>query len=371
MKSKLLEWYRIVNPNPDDTTIEKRTNTIDELISHINRDEDYNPLINCIAVVSSGFENGFNNESEFVKSVLTYFRNHQPTFQGDLTKNALEMRVCCAIALGEILSNSSGKYEVSEGIIELAAGLLISGVGLLTEANERHLVNLHGELLGMSLDALNGIAIKKRKRNTLNLDVMEKITVPADLPTYHTTFWGAIKPILENIEKQMLADREELEVLWWLYNGLSENNDKPLRGLTPGEAAIACGAEIAQKIIMPPLRNIRQIVLKAIDNGLNKNKNQEKPLKAFVKQWGESSWNLLLPKNTDIRELIEEFPMLFPFSWLCFMLSKSKGTSGWNSEFELKTGINTESPYTPKQIAIQAFNEGIAQQIYNQYLYSE
>ena len=101
---------------------------------------------------------------------------------------------------------------------------------------------------------------------------------------------------------------------------------------------------------------------------LNKNKNQEKPLKAFVKQWGESSWNLLLPKNSDIRELIEKFPMLFPFSWLCFLLSKSKGTAGWNSEFKLKTGISAESPYTPRQLAIQAFNEGIAQQIYNQYL---
>lgn len=363
MLKKMFEWYRIVNPNPDDTILEKRKLAVTELIKRLSESEDYNLLIACTSGVANGFETNFKQESEIVEAVVGLIREHQPAFPVDLSENALELRACCAIALGEILTQNENQDKVAREDAELVASLFVSAIGIRPKITQKYLRVVIQALEQISFGVLESIAQDRRQRTAINYDGLDKVPPNANIPA----FWDGLRPILKSyfslIDRQNAADREELDVLWWLYNGFSEIVNQPLIALSPAIAAICCGAEIADKVLLPPLESVRQMVLQATERGRKRSALVAVPLTEIAAEWKEKILSTLIPTNTGPQEIIKRFPPLFPLSWLCSRLQESQGSPGWSQEFKLKTGIPASQSCEPGKIAMQAFNERIAQRV--------
>jgi hypothetical protein len=290
---------------------------------------------------------------------------HWSKLFGDLSENALEYRVCCAIALGEILTRDEAEGGIPQEDAQLAGSLFVSAMGMRSKVTMRYLQIVLQDLEDVAFSALERTAAARRQRRGLNLQGLDKLEVPGDIPTFWQNLLPQLKACIENLEQNAAMDREELDVLWWLHNGFSETVDQPLVALAPGVAALCCGAEVANQVITPPLETVRQMVLHASEKGREKSELSELPLEQMVGQWEDRIWNLLAPTDSDLRQVAQDFPALFPLSWLCLRLRDSQGTSGWNQEFTLKTGLDPTQSYRPGRIAFQAFNERVAQRIYS------
>jgi hypothetical protein len=361
MLKKMFEWYRMVNPNPDNETIEKRKLAVMELIKRLSESKGYELIIACVCAAANGFDINFKQESEIVQAVVGSIHAHQPAFPADLSENALELRACCAIALGEILTCNENENKVPKEVPELVASLFVSATGIRPQTRQKYLRVVIQDLEKMSFEVLENIAQSRRQRAAVNYESLDKVPSNANMPT----FWNELRPILKNyfsiIDRQNAADREELDVLWWLYNGFSETVNQPLITLSPAIAAICCGAEVADKVLIPPLESVRQMVLQATEKGRKESGLSAVPLTEMAAQWKDEILSTLIPSSTGFQEIIKRFPPLFPLSWLCLRLQESQGSSGWSQEFKLKTSISASQSWEPKKIAAQAFNERIAQ----------
>lgn len=364
MKTKLIEWYRIAEPVPSDETIEKRKPAIDSLIAHLQLPTSSGLLAACIAAVVRGFELGNQKEDELAAFLIGTIRQTQPAFPGERTQNELHLRATCAVALGEIISLESSSDSADAA--RLAASWYISAVGIRPEPSEPHLKSILKDILNASVVTLESQARLERSRRPLDLTAISEVET-----TELAAFWEQLEPLLTDaftqLDNQANADREELEVLWWHYNGRSESERRPLLELSPGIIAMCCGIEVADKIKPPAPERLRQLIVQAVSAASGATEVSNLSLVDAVGQWQEQHIRQLHPTDSKVAGAAREFPVLLPLTWLCTRLRESRGASGWPQEFELRTGLPTTTNYALPQIALQIFNERLAQKTFQDY----
>jgi GTPase-associated system helical domain len=369
MIRKLYDWYRVVDPDPKDEKIQKRRLAIEQLVSRLLKEDGYQGLIASTEVVANGFRKGSQELSGLAQTVVSCIRESQPAFSDDLSENALELRICCTVALGEIIINDSNKKDISAKV-QLAASLLLSAMGLRPPVKKRFLQPILVEMQNLSIGALKKVAEARRDRSPINPKYLDSYLPKAeeDIATYMKRFLPVLKAIFTFVERKQDADREELDVLWWLYNGFSEEMKLALVDLKPSEAAICCGVEVADIVLPPPIDSIPSMAMQAIVKGRKKADLVTKPFNEMVREWREGIAELLAPSDGDLMEMVRGYPAILPLSWLCLRLSESEGTSEWEKEFEKKTGISPSLHYEPTRVAVQALNERVSQRIYRSLL---
>ena len=109
MLRRTFEWYRVVNPTPTSEVIENRKAAARDIMAAIDDAEDWGLAFDCASGAVAGFEAGFTQDSDVVKSLVGAIRAHDSSFPEDLTENALELRVCAALALGEMLAGKGSR----------------------------------------------------------------------------------------------------------------------------------------------------------------------------------------------------------------------------------------------------------------------
>lgn len=385
MLKRLFEWYRLVSPTPDDTLVERRTGAVKDLLGKLSNATDYKLLIDCTAAAANGL-GAFDQSSQLVRSVVECIRNHQPAFPQDLSENALDLRACCAVAVGELLTRYQSGDGVRDKDARLAAVLIVPAFGLRSRLKQKYLQATLDELHAAAVATLQRAAVAKRERQGVNLKKLEGIKVAAvntaaattpktpvaatdeDIDKKLTALWKKLLPALKesfaSVERQAAADREELEVLWWLYNGVSEGLDQPLSALKPGTAAVCCGVEVADRLVVPPLASVRQMVAHGTDKNRTSDDTSAKSLEELVGQWEREVAGLLMPADTELQRDVRRHPALLPLSWLSLRLHEGNHAAGWNQEFEMKTGAALSDTHKPAELAVQAFNERVAQRLY-------
>lgn len=363
MLKKTSEWWRLVKPKPDDESIQKSKLACSDLVRRLLEAKDAELFVACVSGAANGFESGFCQDSPAVQIVSECISSHHPAFITDLSESALEYRACCAIALGEILAGEEVKEKADKGSREVIASSLISALGMRSKPKERYLQVMLEELRSIAFEALERAATARRQRKETKLRNLDKLEVAGDLPAFWQNFWPNLKTCIKSLEQNAAMDREELEVLWWLYNGFSETIERPLIELAPGTAALCCGVEMANRVMAPPLDSVRQMAFQTAGKGRVGSELSARPLAQIVEDWEERIWDLLAPTESRVKGTIRNFPAPFPLSWLCMRLIDSQGASGWDQEFRLTTGLDPTHRYQPGNIAVQAFDEQIAQAI--------
>ena len=355
MLNRVFEWYQLVNPTPSDEVIEHRKSSVGSLITTILQSETHDLLIQSVAGTVVGLDGAFTNESPLVQATVKAIRDHQPAFPEDLVENAFELRVCCALTVGEILVRSATSPDRGDSL--LAASLLNSALGIRPVPRERFLKRILEELHAEAASVLAADARRMRERRDLPLDSIDKMT---DAPAIQKGF----KAYVAEVQRQTAADREELNVLWWMFTAHSSTVSKPISELERPAAALCCGGELANLVQIPSVSSAAQMLARAIESGGKPSELKARALSQVTSAWDHKLVSLLIPGNDATEKLIEDFPCLMPVSWLCRRLRDSQFAADWKTEFERRTGIATGHQISPVALGIQAFNERIAQRIH-------
>ena len=167
MLKNLYEWYRIVTPKPDDDTIRHRQASIPELLDCLGRPENSELLIGCAAAASNGFSERLDQSSPLVSTLVEVIRHHQPAFPADLSENAIDLRACCAVALGEMLCQPDAASRREPVVV---ASLLLSAISLRPVSSERYLKAVLEGLQGLASELLERAALLRRSPAPLPVD---------------------------------------------------------------------------------------------------------------------------------------------------------------------------------------------------------
>lgn len=360
MISRVLEWYRIVNVQPTSETVDRRSAGITRLVKALDDAEDWDSILGTTAGLVGGFDQGHAADAPHVAQIITSIKAEDSTFPQDLTENALELRTAAAIALGELMARNGDKP--ADKIAVFVAMLIESGMGIRPQPDGKHLARVFTELTGLARKILNIAQQHRRKRvpvatkKVLAFD--ENVAEP--LPALKSLA-AAVKAAFKELNQQAAIDREELDILWWLYAATSTTVETALSELLPGNAAIACGVEVADLCLLPPLANADAFVRRAMKEV--KRSDTKRTLDKIIADTDRSVWPLLMG-HEDESVLGEAYPTLFPLSWLCRRLHASGVAAGWTAEFVAKTGLGVEQSVQPVDLAMQAFRERIAQRQY-------
>src|ERR1019366_5213776 len=262
MLSRTYEWYRIADAVPSDDTISKRRAGCLELVSDVASDPQL--IAECVELAILGVSGDRGVASRLVELTVACIRNHQPAFPQDLSENALAVQACCAIAIGEVIG---GDTAVPSRVRTLAAVLTKAATSVRPPVQERYLRAIIDTLSKSATDSLQQAAEAARRREPLSMVALDRIQPPTELGDF-ASFWEGARKAWRDFaaaaERQSQADREELEVLWWVYGGHSQTTGELLSKMKLGAAILCCGAEIADRVLVPPLSSTRDIVRRVV-----------------------------------------------------------------------------------------------------------
>lgn len=360
MTSRVFRWLRAADLQPDNEMVDTRTKVVETLGARIRASEDYNLLIECIAAAVGGCER-LGQESLICKTLLECIGEQQPAFDGSLSASGLHLRMLCCLTIGELFSGGVG-----EELELLAASLVLAGLGVKPKESGQHLNAIFEELEGLANEELQSQAVESRERKETDMAPFNALKTHFEDPsTFNKNLLPALLGLIKGLEKQREQDQEELEVMWWLYNGFSVRLGKLVASPTPSLlAAMAVGCEIADRVNPPATAGICELVGAATVRNRTSTQLKAKPIAKMLSDLDVTGRELLLPVDVSVREFVRGAGVLLPLTWLCIRLDDSGGATGWEAEFQAKTGLAAKSEFGPAELAIQVFVERQAQRIY-------
>lgn len=361
MISKTFDWLRTTEIQPSNEDVETQNAIVTSLLAGLDKEKDVDSLLSLVAAASGGIAPEVTTDQKYGQSLIEVTREHRPAVSSNLNENALELRITCLISLGEFLTRTPAKGAWLQAK-PLAGLLFLSGNGLRSSEGS-HLEAIRDEIANAASGVVQKKAARVRTRTNVTAESFNEVTEPTDL----TTFWTELKPILascmDTIQQAAKADRDELEVLWWLYGRFSETHGKPITKLTSFEAAIATASELVDRSLTPAHPSLRTMIVDATVSGRSKASVKPKELNAIVSKWRENDMMLLGPTTNNVTDFSRDFPKLLPLSWLAVKCMESGVNTGWESEFEMKSRLDAKLSVSPELIASQAFTERAAQRL--------
>jgi hypothetical protein len=249
----------------------------------------------------------------------------------------------------------------------MAASLVLAGLSQKHFAGKQHLKDMLAELASVALAAQQKAGEIGRYRVEAE-GLIDKVQAEGDLATFWKTAQPRLKNAIRALEKNAAIDREELDTLWWAYNGYSERLTCLFSEARIGISVVCCGAELADLVQLPPLPRMRHIVKRVLVGNRSKDDLAPLSLKDATKAWEVASVSALNSSDQKIVSLIRQNPSLFPLSWSCLRFAESSGKTAWVSELKKLCGWDPDQKLSPTAFAFQAFNERIAQRLYHQVL---
>jgi hypothetical protein len=360
MISRALEWHRIVDAKPTPETMDRRTAAITDLVKAYDESTEWDVILGSVAGVVSGFEGNRPANSNAVQLIYQTLKAKDSTVPQDLTDNALELRAAGATALGEIVSRNANAYPDDAALV--IASTLLSGLNLRPRTKERYLKSMLDELRQASKNTLlRGQRMRRRRiapgKELLGID---ENAAAEPLPSIKA-LTKAAKKMANEFSQQAALDREELNILWWLFSQASTTFGDSIESLPPSKAAFAVGAEIANMCLLPPAENTIAFVRRG--STLAQKAETKKSLEKTFEETDSATWSLL--NTNEDGALGKNYPVLCPLSWLCSKLVTTNLTTGWSQEFQTATGLDASTTIDVFTLAEQVLLERVAQRIYS------
>jgi hypothetical protein len=363
----LAEWYQAASISLDDESLVKRNAAILELTKRLLQQP--NMLAEAVVAVAVGWEK-VSNTVALKTLVGQTIAEHQPTFVPTNSIHDVEYKVCCALALNELLArNEVVSWVISAQIVASMSNRSIQGGTYWNQIVK--------QLLSNAMGALHSSALRQRRRANLNLKAFDDIEIQTEdddgepLNTAENLWEQLLQPIkdaLRTLENNAVSDREELELLWWLYHGTSEKLDIALSDLSVFEAALFCGVEIGERAQVPPVSSVRVLVRRASLTGHSTKAASPKPFADIVLTWQADTLKAILKSLSDVNlNFVRRYPSTCPVLWIIDRLDQAGTPIDWASEWEFKSGLSSSQKWTPNKIAEQIFNERILLRLQDSY----
>jgi hypothetical protein len=339
MLNRLSDFYRIVNLEPSDALITQRKEAIISFLEQLsNRELQYA----CADIAAFGLGSQPNSkQQETARLMITAIQGPQPSFSSDVSANPLDLRVFAGVSIGEHISRHADM---------IPASLVISALATCALPEERYLAEFVTALLSVAQDCVETKAKSLRERAAFELPAIQG----ADAPTLAKSVKGALGTLQGAVEQNLRADREELDILWWVFGGYSSKTGKQFSALDLSQRALASAAELADLVMAPPITGSQQFlnaVLKE-DGLLN--------LRQLIDPCSTALLESITTRRISNSEILSSHPALLPLSWLSCRKLDSGMSTGWEAEFELKTHVSVTDKRMASKWATQIFNECVA-----------
>jgi hypothetical protein len=362
MLNNAYEWERLIHPNPTDEMVTRRKAIVADVLSSFDTQKDVKNGL-CLATAAlTGLSPKVSTDVTQASTLIETTKKHHAAFSSLLSENALDLQLTACLAIGELLHRkpSKGAWTDARGVL---AAVSLSASGLLPPTNGAHLKAVQGSLQAAARECLARSAKQVRQRPEYSLDDLDELSPPADIPG----FWNELKPILmtalEAVSRTSEIDRDELEVLWWLYNAESITFAKPLSEIGPYDLAFAAPIELIDRAMCPAPSSLNAIVQGLISRADQRSSGQGRALKSVIGTWGIDAIKALVPDSDEGRECVAASPKALPLSWIAIKVADAGVTGGWEQEFTSRTGLNANSKITAKTLADQTFAERTAQRL--------
>jgi hypothetical protein len=339
MLNRLSDFYRIVNLEPSDALITQRREAIDSFVEQLS---DSELQYTCADIAAFGLGSApSSKQEEAARQIITAIQGPQPSFSSDVGANPLDLRVFAGVSLGEHISRQA----------DLApAALVVSALATRPMPGERYLAEFLSALLAVARECIETQAKSLRERDGLDVPAIQG----ADIPTLAKSVTGALGQLKNVMEQNLRADREELDILWWVFGGYSTRLGSQFAVLDLSQRVIAAATELADLVITPPIAGSQQFlnaVLKE-DGSLS--------VRQLIEPCDSPVLESITARKAESSEILSHHPSLLPITWLSCRRLDSGISTGWELEFERKTHISATDERTVSKWAVQVFNECIA-----------
>jgi hypothetical protein len=275
---------------------------------------------------------------EAAKAIISAIQVPQPSFSSDIGANVLDVRVFAGVALGEYLGAQTDA---------ITASLVISALGTRLPPQERYLAEFVLALLEVARLSIEAAGRTERERPELAIDAFQG----TDVPTITKSINDVLDKFKYAVDKKLRVDREELQVLWWIFGGYSTRLGKQFQSLDLPQRVLASATELADLVIVPPMKGSNQFLNAAL--------REDGPL--TLRHLIEPLSSVLLESVAEHRAqtsvVLSGHPALLPVTWLCCRRLESGMSTGWEGEFEQKTHISVSDERAASSWATQVFNE--------------
>jgi hypothetical protein len=359
MLNYTLEFLRIADTQPGDEKVRKRRESAAELVAHIAHKDRHKILLAFVQGIVGGFQAPVFSQQAPAVAVLIKAIQDKDTLPNDLTENGVEIRALAGIAIGELLANHA---KTAEAV--LAALSIRSALSSHPAATEKHLRWILDTLLVAADKVIASEAKLRRQRGTPALTRLGEMEAPADETKGWDTFLPATQAAIKEAHDQEKINREEIEILWWMFAAYSDVEHKPLADIaSPVMAAFCCGLELARHAIVPPPASLVGMVKRAVETGRKPAALGPVAMQDAAAIWITSDAMIhgLCPQGGSSDETISDLPALLPVSWVCRQLREFKDATKLGKEVAAHTGIPLNQKLDPASWGAQVFREAILQ----------
>jgi hypothetical protein len=338
MLNRLSDFYRIVNPDPSDTLIIKRKEAIAAFIDELSTHE---VQFACVEIAAFGLGPAPSAPQVTVaEKIVTAIQGSQPSFVSDIGANAIDLRVFSAVALGEYIDKQDDP---------ITAAMVISALATRPLPEERYLSDLISALYSTARRAATARGDAERERPELELPTVQG----ADAPSISRSLNEAMQQFTQAVERNLRVDREELDILWWIFGGHSKIMGKPFQSIELPQRILVCGRELADFTILPPSKASVQFLHAVLKDA------PPLTLRQLIEPCPSRVLESIASREADLGAVLKH-PALLPLTWLSRRRVDSGMTAGWESEFEQKTHIAVGDERPSVTWAEQVFNECVA-----------
>lgn len=350
MLAQIADHCRIVSPTPTDAYVKQRREAAENLISDQSLAIDLLEAFVEFAVFGVPSTRDDRHKAATTK-LIDAIREVQPSFASDVDANLVDLRLVASVVVGERLQASpSGEVET------YMASLIISALLLPPMPQELYLARLLKELVELARASLDHASRQLRERRPWPNKAEVEIA-GADAAAIAKSAKSAFDALLEAVTINAKADREELEVLWWVFGGRSARTGDRFESMAEGERAFRAAIELSDMMLMPPIPTAQYLLGSLVPGEV------QLSLAKVVEQLRKETLSELASKKDAIGTVLKSHSALLPLSWLSGRLLESDFSPGWQPEFERKTKLKADTPAALGDWARQALAECVAQRL--------
>jgi hypothetical protein len=202
------------------------------------------------------------NESatpDSIPELVRVIREQQPSFPSNPLERLLDLRVTGAAALIQYLKEPPENEGAHR---EVVAAIVIAATFQRRLASEPRYAAVVQRLRVAAQGFLDNQAVALRERRELPTFEVKG----GDHDAVAAAATAALRKLSAIVSENMLVDREELQLLWWVFGRHSSSLRKPFTELVPGDAAFASAVEVGKSVLLPPMPATRDF-LRVVNEG--------------------------------------------------------------------------------------------------------
>lgn len=261
--TEIAKHIRIFEPNATDEFVEKRIDAIKAIEADFKKKKVLGDTLNLADAFGHLLTN-FTGDPQGIATLITgAIKKQSSSFVAEGSE--LEIVTCGLLGLIQWIE-SSGNVDLL-GVADTISISLWSCLSFQAPLDtEPKLEVLRKELIELCQKRISQAAVHTRKRSETK--AVANATVPADntFATFVTTLNTTYGKVINDMRKNAILDREEIDCLWWVLSEWSDLANCPLGNLNNVQRAIISSVEFATLLRRVPGTAHRNLLLRYLND---------------------------------------------------------------------------------------------------------